>query len=630
MSYQAEVLADSISPDGVRLTTICATYPRIIHSELMTHRVFGRNAASSRAIPPEKNIERVQNQPFVPDFYKRSKGMGHGPPLNEHDAVLATTAWLTARDKVVQNCLVLLDLDVDKASINRLLEPFSWITTIITATEWSNFLALRQPSNDDPVPQLDFPARAEFQIIARIMRDAMRDSTPVELSKHDWHLPLVAPEELAENDPGWTQREWARVSAGRCARVSFDTHGRYEEPEASIKRFARLSGSAHWCYDDATEVLTRDGWKAWPDVHGDESFLTRDASGSLSYERAKAVVHQPYKGEMVCVEHNAVDLLVTPEHNMFGSIRWHDGWSEPVLVPARKMMERALRMQSGAGWCDASMDDRARLIGFFIGDGCAIGHRVRFHLRRSRKIAYLRDLCLKLRIELREMAADSYVLIVGDDLLAVFRSCYTPDRKKQIPWGAIQTCSARSGLLDGLMQSDGSTDDRGRRIYTTSSPVLANHVQSLCALLGGSASKRGPDGEGRYRLGITAERQLRPRVGWTRQLRRDQVGSVPYDGYVHCVSVPSGVLLVRRNGKPIWSGNSAMEHSARPMRCMSDMIDPVLRDKIFGVPRPGPMLPESYELFCGHLRGWVCLRKLYENEHDRSLVIAERPEVERQ
>ncbi len=246
MSYEAKILADSVSPDGVRLVSVSATYPRIIHSELMTHRVFGRNAASSRAIPPEKTIERVQNHPFVPDFYRRTKGMGHGPPLNEHDAGLAATAWLTARDKVVQNCLVLLDLDVDKASINRLLEPFSWITTIITATEWSNFLALRQPSNDDPVPQLDFPARAEFQIIARLMRDAMRDSTPVELSKHDWHLPLVGVDEHTKNEPGQYDLWWARVSAGRCARVSFDTHGRYEDPEKSIERFARLSGSAHW------------------------------------------------------------------------------------------------------------------------------------------------------------------------------------------------------------------------------------------------------------------------------------------------------------------------------------------------------------------------------------------------
>ncbi len=246
MSYKAEVLADSISPDGVRLTTICATYPRFIHSELMTHRVFGRNAASSRAIPPERVIEGIQNHPFVPDFNKRVKGMGHGEPLNEHDARIARQTWLNARDKAVQTALVLIDLDVDKARINRLLEPFSWMTTIITATEWSNFFALRQPSNDRPVPQIDFPAQAEFQVIARMMRDAMRDSTPRELGVDDWHLPLVGVDEYTKNEPGQADLWWAKVSAGRCARVSFDTHGRYEDPETSIDRYRRLAGSAHF------------------------------------------------------------------------------------------------------------------------------------------------------------------------------------------------------------------------------------------------------------------------------------------------------------------------------------------------------------------------------------------------
>lgn len=255
MSYDVKVLADSTSPDAVRITTLCCTYPRFIHSELMTHRVFGRNAASSRALPPERVIENIQNHPFVPDFNKRVKGMGHGDPLNEHDAKIARTTWLNARDKAVQAASVLIDLDVDKARINRLLEPFSWMTTIITATEWSNFFALRQPSNDRPVPQIDFPAQAEFQVVARMMRDAVRDSTSVALDYGQWHLPLFADRELydigdAIKSGSFTsddlQLEAAKISAGRCARVSFDTHSQYEDPDVSLERFARLSGSAHW------------------------------------------------------------------------------------------------------------------------------------------------------------------------------------------------------------------------------------------------------------------------------------------------------------------------------------------------------------------------------------------------
>lgn len=246
MSYDVKILADSISPSGVRIVTIQATHPRFILAKWNTHRVFGRNSASSRAIPPEKIIEVVQHHPFVPDFNKRVKGMGFGEALNVDDAKLARQAWLNARDKAVQAALVLIDLDVDKARINRLLEPFMWHTSITTATEWTNFLALRQPGNDDPVPQSDFPAQPEFQVIARMVRDAMRASTPVELSNHDWHLPLVSIEELTQNEKALTNIEWARVSAGRCARVSFDKHGLYEDPNHSLVRFSRLVSSGHW------------------------------------------------------------------------------------------------------------------------------------------------------------------------------------------------------------------------------------------------------------------------------------------------------------------------------------------------------------------------------------------------
>lgn len=246
MSYDVKILADSISTRGVRISSVVATYPRFIHSELMTHRMFGRNAASSRAIPPERIIENIQHHPFVPDFNRSVKGMGVGDALNETDAKIAKVAWLNARDKTVQAALVLIDLDVDKSRINRLLEPFSWMTTIITATEWTNFLALRQPGNDDPVPQSDFPAQPEFQIIARMVRDALRASTPVDLCNHDWHLPLVSVGERTLNERGLTNIEWARVSAGRCARVSFDTHDRYEDPDHSLVRFSRLASSGHW------------------------------------------------------------------------------------------------------------------------------------------------------------------------------------------------------------------------------------------------------------------------------------------------------------------------------------------------------------------------------------------------
>jgi hypothetical protein len=59
MTHSTKILADSISPDGVRLTTLEVVMPRIVLAEFNTHRMLSRNSASSRAIPIEKMIRMV-------------------------------------------------------------------------------------------------------------------------------------------------------------------------------------------------------------------------------------------------------------------------------------------------------------------------------------------------------------------------------------------------------------------------------------------------------------------------------------------------------------------------------------------------------------------------------------------
>lgn len=261
MSYQAQVVADSVGPHGVRLTTIVVTFPRFILAELNTHRMLSRNSASSRAIPPELNIERVRTSPFVPEvFRQRVKGMGQGEELDPRAQERARQVWIAASIDACEHAEQLMrgDLNVSKAHVNRILEPFLWHTAIITATEWSNFFALRQPDNDDPVPDFDHGAQPEMQIIARMMRDAMRSSTPDEIDYGDWHLPFVDADERASSsipeESGLTNtaasfgQYWANVSAGRCFTVSFDKLATImnEYHLTSFQRSERGRGVGHW------------------------------------------------------------------------------------------------------------------------------------------------------------------------------------------------------------------------------------------------------------------------------------------------------------------------------------------------------------------------------------------------
>lgn len=234
MAYSAKALADSVSEAGDRLTTMEVTFPRFVLAEFNTHRVFSRNSASSRAIPVAKQLEMIKSEPFIPIHWGANQsGMQADAELSQADQHKAKTEWLTARDLAVQQVEKLLAIGLHKQITNRILEPFMWHTVIVTATEWSNFYALRAN------PQ----AQPEIRRAAELMLEAMNASTPQLVRRGEWHLPLIQPDEL----------EWAkanpddaiRVSVGRCARVSYLTHDGVRDFAKDIELYERLASSGH-------------------------------------------------------------------------------------------------------------------------------------------------------------------------------------------------------------------------------------------------------------------------------------------------------------------------------------------------------------------------------------------------
>ncbi|HSR94094.1 MAG TPA: FAD-dependent thymidylate synthase, partial [Solirubrobacterales bacterium] len=123
-------------------------------------------------------------------------------------------------------------LNVHKQVANRLLEPFMWHTVIVTATEWDNFWNLRCHPDAQP----------EIRLIAETMRAAAEASDPVELDLGEWHLPLVGPE---DREQVASIEDLIKISAGRCARVSYLTHAGKRDPDADIELHDRLLESGH-------------------------------------------------------------------------------------------------------------------------------------------------------------------------------------------------------------------------------------------------------------------------------------------------------------------------------------------------------------------------------------------------
>ena len=271
-SASAKVIADSIFASS-RLTSVEVTFPRPFLAEFNTHCRLSRNSASSRAIPVWKRLIDVLHHPYVPNsFGTNQSGMQAGKELEEEDQESVISNWLYGRDiavalayhligerKVIIEGLkggsleransvcdeiekMIQDLDVKKffstqdyglhkQHANRVLEPYSFHTVIVTATHWRNFFGLRCSEMAQP----------EAQDFAIAIARAMMASTPQELSLNEWHLPYIQDIDRKQAN----SVVLAQASAGKCARVSYLTQDGKRSLEKDVELADRLLKAGH-------------------------------------------------------------------------------------------------------------------------------------------------------------------------------------------------------------------------------------------------------------------------------------------------------------------------------------------------------------------------------------------------
>jgi len=211
---EVRIEEDSTAPSGVRLTTFVLKYPRMIHSELMTHRVFSRNASSSRAIPLEKQIRMLEKDLAYPlEFRKNKKGMQAGNLLDDINQQKARIFWKLAAQNAINSARRINGLDkegVHKQYLNRLLEPFAHISVILTSTQYDNFFNLRYHEDAQP----------EIYELAKKMYQEYNGNKPKVLRAGEWHLPFVNEEDRTI----LTHTQQIQKSVACCARVSYNNH----------------------------------------------------------------------------------------------------------------------------------------------------------------------------------------------------------------------------------------------------------------------------------------------------------------------------------------------------------------------------------------------------------------------
>lgn len=283
---EVKIIADSISLYDIRLPTLQLRYPKMIHGEVMTHRVFTRNASSSRAIPVTKTVGFAMTERVEPIRWGINQpGMAASDEELQGDALLEAKAiWHEMADTCARGSLRLGELGLHKQWANRPTEWFSNISVVLTSTEWENFFSLRvHPA-----------AQPEIEKLASMIHEAMEKSTPTVLQPGEWHLPYVTADDLSALGPiqaylrgpgGWgawnDKMKWdlaKRVSAARCCRVSYLRHDGTPSPiEEDLALCARLlkavpfhaSPFEHVAMPDCREPANGfyDQWEN-PELHG--------------------------------------------------------------------------------------------------------------------------------------------------------------------------------------------------------------------------------------------------------------------------------------------------------------------------------------------------------------------------
>lgn len=211
MTIKAEIIAYSKSAQGQSIVTWCLEYPRFIHGEFMTHRLFSRNAASSRAIPVKSMIAQVMAKPAAPVHWgKNQPGMQAQEELEDYEMAHVMYIWEEAAYEAAMSAGAMDAMGAHKQIVNRLLEPFQTMKTVMTATCMDNFFWLRNHEDAQP----------EIKVLARLMWEALNSEDPVTLQPGDWHVPYFG-EGYWLKGCGVSLEDALAISSSCCAQVSY-------------------------------------------------------------------------------------------------------------------------------------------------------------------------------------------------------------------------------------------------------------------------------------------------------------------------------------------------------------------------------------------------------------------------
>lgn len=621
-NFSAKIIAQSISPDGIVLTTMEIEYPRFILAELNTHRMLVKNSSSSRAIPIDTVHKSIIDNTAQPVYWGSNKpGMQAGEEIL--DVEEANKIWKQACESAIEFSKSLQKLNVHKQVCNRITEPFMIMKTVISGTEWSNFFHLRDHKDAQP----------EFRYLVQLMKKVMDESSPTLLKYGEWHLPYI---NSVRNETGnliyldsqgdeLELEEARKISAACCAQVSYRKLD--DTKDKCIKVYEKLmEQDPKHCFIESTEVLTISGFKYFKDLLMTDLIASIDET-SLQFRGwehpINIISRELGEGELIYTYPN-IDLGVTDRHKMLGSIvsghRSRQIYTHSIYYPGDKTSNRCQKNTQGEREallpkvCNVDIDfnsvdfNLGQLIGFYIGDGFYKNdHNICFRLVKDRKINYITTLLNILGINFNASARINDITSSKNQVTEITFAypyfdfslkCGEGSINKMIPDEAYHNITLLSGIFEGLKNSDGSLK-RNTWCYSTISHKLKEQIVMLAPLVGLSILENKPM-EGCFRLMNATRKYIR-----INDSRSSDKVIISHDKQkVYCAEISGGALVIRTStGQTMISGNcSPVEHQACPIDLLGSYQEGVTH------------ITKDRMLWSGPFKGWVQFRKLIPNE----------------
>ena len=569
---EAEVLLKSEGTHS-NIVTLRVRFPRFVAEQFLKHRMFSCNAVSSRAMSVPKMNQWILNNTADPIFWgAQKKGMqpdvehsqllqdseGYGTYIGLEDTT-PEEAWYDARNFAMCMAKAYWDAGYHQQIPNRLTHAFQMAEYIVTATDFDNFFNLRLH---------DKAAQSEITELARCMKEAI-DKAPFTGLYKGWHIPYVTDDELLTLELD----DLLKVSAARCAIISYNNHDSDEllsvEKAKKIYNHLMNDTNPHLCYDKDTEVFTTEGWVKFPDLtmnHKVAQVINYEKDGEANMEFVLPIKVQSYdyKGVMYHFDSTHIDIRVSKDHRMLIKNRDKKGLKKGWDIEAAQFVagrDVAIRTCASLPMSGTQKDYwEGYYQGFVIGDGSKASlNRVSVRLKKPRKIdslsTCLTNLCKPFTCKVDSKGVTEFYIEDTQNLPKA--------KEKRLPNNLCnKNLSYLKGLFNGLMESDGSIK---RKTYTFSSTSLGlvEDLGILCTLIGLRMSKistytpKEKNHNLSYRVGIYTSKQQHVKS------TRGEIYLQADNCKIYCCTVPSGMLMVRRNGKQAVCGNTPCEHQAR-------------------------------------------------------------------